>query len=61
MPPIITPIATPTMGSGKRGEMKYAAPIMPAFRKIGAAAGAAKCLKELRTPIKKATMLMKKM
>jgi hypothetical protein len=49
------------MGSGKRGEMKYAAPMMPAFRKIGAAAGAAKCLKELRTPIKKATMLMKKM
>jgi hypothetical protein len=49
------------MGSDKQGEMKYADPMMPAFRKMGAAAGAAKCLKELRTPIKKATMLMKKM
>jgi len=35
--------------------------MIPTFRKMGAAAGAAKRRRELRTPIKKATMLMKNM
>jgi hypothetical protein len=52
-------MASPTIGSCKWGEIKYAAPIIPILRKIGAAAGAAKCLKELRTPMKKATILIK--
>jgi hypothetical protein len=57
---MITPIATPTIGCSKWGESHNVAPIIPTLRKIGAAAGAAKCLRQLSTPIKKATRLTRK-
>jgi hypothetical protein len=34
--------------------------MIPRFKKIGAAAGAAKCLRELRMPMNRATRLIKK-
>ena len=60
MPPMRTPMATPTMGSESQGEMHTAPAIIPTLRRIGAAAGAAKCLREFRTPMKKATRLTRK-
>jgi hypothetical protein len=48
------------MGSEKWGEIHNVDAMIPILRKIGAAAGAAKCLRELRTPIKKATRLIRK-
>jgi len=41
---------------GREGYQSVAA-MMPTFRKMGAAAGAPKCRKELRMPPKKATRL----
>ena len=48
------------MGSEKWGESQSVDAIIPIFRQMGAAAGAAKCLMELRTPIKKATRLIRR-
>jgi hypothetical protein len=47
-------------GSGNKGERRKAPPIIPTLRKMGAAAGVAKCLREFKTPMKKATILTKK-
>ena len=53
--PVYTSFEPILLGTG--GAIKNVAPIIPRFKKTGAAAGAAKCLRLLSTPIKKATRL----
>jgi hypothetical protein len=47
------------MGWETRGDNQRVVKIIPTFKKIGAAAGAAKCLREFNMPIKRATILIK--
>ena len=61
IPPTITPMARPTVGVLKQGSRKMRAAIMDKLRKTGAIAGAAKCLRELRIPIKRANTLTRNM
>ena len=61
IPPPITPMARPTVGVPMEGARKTRAAIIDRFRKTGAMAGAAKCLRELRIPIKRASTLTRNM
>jgi hypothetical protein len=54
-------MATPITGCGQWGESHTVEAIIPTFKSMGAAAGAAKCRSEFRMPMKKATRLMRKM
>ncbi len=61
IPPPITPMARPTVGALMEGARKRRAAIKDRFRNTGAVAGAAKCLRELRIPIKRASTLTRNM
>ena len=61
IPPPITPMARPTVGVFIDGARKRREAIIDRFRNTGAMAGAAKCLRELRIPIKRASTLTRNM
>jgi len=58
---MMTPTASAVIGSGKKERSVSAATIMEMFRTTGERAGAAKCRRELRIPMQRATREMKKM